>query len=250
MKRNHLFVLSMALLTACICMFYGCKKDDNNNNNGNGNGSETSTVKDIDGNEYKTVKIGNLWWMSENLRVTQFTDGIPIPEMSESSDWTSITGPAVCFYENNKEVNESLYGGLYNWHAVYTGKLCPDGWHVPTDEEWQQLEKLLGMSEEDANSLGWRGNDEGGKLKQTGTEQWMDPNTGATNSTGFSATPGGYRNHFNGNFGQLSGGAFYWTSSFPSMNFAWYRELGFHESRIQRSYYEHAYGFSVRCVKH
>ncbi len=238
--------LSAIVITACVFLFQGCGKDDEKNGN---KVPETGTVTDSNGNTYKTVKIGEQWWMAENLRVTNYSDGTTIPEVIDDQDWRTLTTDAMCWYNSSYIQYGVDYGGLYNWHAVHKGKLCPDGWHVPTDEEWQQLERYLGMSAEEAKGLGWRGTDEGGKLKASDTTYWHSSNPGSTNSTGFTALPGGYRNNYNGSFGFITGVGYYWTASSSNSNFAWYREFGFHENRIQRSYFDFKYGFSVRCVK-
>jgi uncharacterized protein (TIGR02145 family) len=248
MKMNQLNTVTAAVLTAMVFLFSGCGKDDDTNKPKD-KVPETGTITDINGNLYKTVKIGGQWWMAENLRATHYSDGAPITEVTDDWAWSSMTTDGMCWYDNDFDKYGSVYGGLYNWYAVDKGKLCPAGWHVPTDQEWQILEKQLGMSQEQADGLGWRGTDEGGKLKETGTDHWISPNTGATNTTWFSALPGGYRNHFNGYFGFVTGVGYFWTASFPSSHFAWYRELGYHETKIQRSYFDYKYGFSVRCVK-
>jgi len=249
MKMKPLFTFTAAVLTVVLILLSGCGKEEDTKKNNNNKSPETGTVTDIDGNLYKTVKIGTQWWMAENLRATRYSDGSQIPEVTDDWDWRSMTTDGMCWYDNDYTKYGSVYGGLYNWYAVDQGKLCPAGWHVPTDQEWQILEKHLGMSQADADKLGWRGSDEGSKLKDTGTVHWVSPNTGATNITGFSALPGGYRNHFNGYFGFVTGVGYFWTASSPSTYFAWYRELGYHETKIQRSYFDYKYGFSVRCVK-
>jgi uncharacterized protein (TIGR02145 family) len=143
---------------------------------------DTLTVTDIDGNIYHTVTIGSQVWLVENLKVTQYNDGTPIPLVTVGTDWGNLTTPAYCWYNNSYATYGSVYGALYNWYAVNTGKLCPPGWHVPTSAEWTVLTNYLGGESE-----------AGGKLKETGTTHWASPNTGATNETGFTALPGGSR---------------------------------------------------------
>lgn len=117
---------------------------------------ETSTLTDIDGNIYQTVKIVDQWWMAENLKVTHYRNGDPIPNVTNNSDWGNLSTGTYCAY-NNDNVNISTYGLLYNWYAVADSReLAPTGWHVPTDEEWKQLEMSLGMSDSEANDRGWR----------------------------------------------------------------------------------------------
>jgi hypothetical protein len=112
-------------------------------------GLHAQTVKDIEGNVYKTITIGNQVWMAENLKTTKLNDGTGIPIVTENSSWEAINTPAYCYYDNNSS-NNSVYGALYNWYAVKTNKLCPKGWHVPYDKEWTNLKPLLG---------GYRGSD-------------------------------------------------------------------------------------------
>lgn len=141
------------------------------------------TIKDIDNNLYKTVVIGSQTWMAENLRTTKYNDGIDIPYISNDNEWGNIENGAFCTYYNtdNKDTIE-IYGRLYNWHAVKTNKLCPIGWHVPNENDWQELANYLG--------------DEltcGGKLKERNTDHWIYPNISATNESGFTALPAGER---------------------------------------------------------
>lgn len=221
------------------------------------------TLNDIDGNIYKTVKIGNQIWMAENLCVGHFRTGDPIPEIESKKKWVkacdetspsflfslSYTGPACCYYENDPVIGK-VYGRLYNWYAVSDIRgLGPEGWHVPTDQEWKELEKYLGMSQREADKTNLRGTDEGGKLKETGTTHWKSPNTGATNESGFSALPGGYRDNL-GDFDDLGISAFFW-STFKSISFyRFYRGLGYNTSGISsQDPYSSVVGFSVRLVK-
>ncbi|MBN1999215.1 hypothetical protein JW935_16775 [candidate division KSB1 bacterium] len=206
-------------------------------------------VTDIDGNVYKTVKIGDQWWMAENLKVTKYRNGDPIPNVTSNSEWANLTTGAYCNYDNNDSY-VSTYGRLYNWYAVNDSRgLAPAGWHVPTDAEWKQLEMYLGMSQSEANETGYRGTDEGGKLKETGTGHWSSPNTGATNESGFSGLPGGYRFH-DGTFNVVGSSAYFWSaSSAYSGYYAWYRPLYCNRSDVYRSGNYVQDGFSVRCVR-
>jgi len=206
------------------------------------------TVTDIDGNTYQTIKIGDQWWMAENLKVTHYRNSESIPNVTDNTEWTNLSTGAYCNYDNNTS-NVTTYGRLYNWYAVDDSRdIAPAGWHVPTDEEWKQLEMYLGMSQEDADKTAWRGTDEGGKLKETGTEHWLDPNTGATNVSGFSALPGGYRSHY-GTFLLIGQGADYWSATQGSSQDAWFRSLDYSNSDIRREDISKPYGFSVRCVR-
>ncbi|MBK9327803.1 MAG: fibrobacter succinogenes major paralogous domain-containing protein [Sphingobacteriales bacterium] len=138
-----------------------------------------STVTDIDGNVYNVVKIGNQCWMKENLKTTRYNDGSAIPTGLSNTAWEATTNGAYAIYDNNA-ANNTTYGKLYNWYAVNTGKLAPAGWHVPTDAEWTTLTTYLG---------GVRV--AGGPMKAT--TLWASPNVGATNSSGFTGLPAGYR---------------------------------------------------------
>lgn len=210
--------------------------------------SSSNTVTDIDGNVYQTVTIGSQVWMAENLKVTHYRNGDPIPNVTDNATWSGLTSGAYCNYNNDTD-NVATYGRLYNWYAVDDSRnIAPEGWHVPTDEEWKQLEMNLGMSQAQADGTGWRGTDEGGKLKETGTTHWVSPNTGATNESGFSALPGGGR-YFYGSFDYMGLDATFWSSTEGSSLIAWYRNLYYYDSQVSRYYYYKRYGFSVRCVQ-
>lgn len=159
-----------------------------------------SVIKDRDGKVYQVTEIGSQVWMAENLSVSTFQNGDKIQEAKTNDEWELAEKnekPAWCWYKNDGDIGK-IYGKLYNWHAVNDPRgLAPDGWHIPSDDEWKQLERAAGMSESAANRRNWRGNI-GGKLKSERTEPdphpcWNEPNKGATNETGFSALPGGYR---------------------------------------------------------
>ena len=209
---------------------------------------QTGSVTDIDGNTYQTVKIGDQWWMAENLKVTHYRNGDVIPNVTDITEWSNLSTGAYCNYDNDAN-NATTYGRLYNWYAVNDSRnIAPEGWHVPSDEEWKELEVYLGMSQSDADATGWRGTDEGGKLKETGTVHWNSPNIGATNESGFSALPGGFR-YGNGTYDYMGNYAFFWSSSERYSYGAWFRYLYYNNSGIYRSSYGKPYGFSVRLVR-
>jgi uncharacterized protein (TIGR02145 family) len=194
------------------------------------------TVKDIDGNEYTTVTIGTQVWMGQNLKTTKYNDGKPIPLVTVNNTWGSLKTSAYCWY-NNDIGYKNPYGALYNWYAVNTGKLCPVGWHVPTDAEWTILTNYLG-----GESVA------GGKLKEIGTIHWLSPNEGATNETGFTALPGGWRNTdgtsiFIGILGS------FWSYTEDIISLHWVRHLSIDNGNANRSDNNNNYGFSVRCVR-
>ncbi len=208
--------------------------------------TNTGIVIDIDGNVYQTVKIGNKWWMMENLKVTHYRNGEAIPNVTEGSQWQNLTTGAYCEYDNNIN-NVPIYGRLYNWYAVADSRnIAPAGWHVPTDDEWKELEMYLGMSQSQADSIGWRGTDEGGKLKEAGTTHWNSPNTGATNSCGFFALPGGYL-HPTG-FLDMGSMGHWWSSTIHPLG-AWARKLNYNNSQVYNDISSKFFGFSLRCVR-
>jgi len=219
------------------------------------------TVTDILGNEYQTVQIGAQRWMAENLKTTHYADGSAIPLADEAAAWSALTAKdrAYCWYDNSI-TNRYVYGGLYSWAAAMNGAassdmnpsgvqgVCPDGWHLPSDAEWKELEMYLGMNQADADTLRFRGTNEGGLLKESGTTHWNPPNTGATNESGFTALPGGYRVH-DGTFYDVGDGAYFWTATEGRATRAWDRYLYYLDAGVYR-YDDGQYnGFSVRCVE-
>ena len=198
--------------------------------------SDTLKVTDIDGNVYRTVKIGTQIWMAENLKTTSFNDSTSIPNVTDQVTWASLTTPGYCWY-NDSIYYKNSFGALYNWYTVNTGKLAPKGWHVATDEEWAILTTFLGDSVA------------GGKLKETGTLNWTAPNTGATNVTGFTALPGGGRGDDNGTFDFKGTISFWWTSTVLDDTYARFRSLGYNNSGVGKSGSGKDNGLYVRCVK-
>jgi uncharacterized protein (TIGR02145 family) len=214
-----------------------------------GSTHETGTMTGNDGKIYQTVKIGNQWWMAENLKETEYRNGNAIQNVTDNSIWAGLSTGARCAYDNS-ESNASVYGYLYNWYAVSDSRnIAPPGWHVPTDEEWKTLEKHLGMSQSEADNSGERGTNEGGKLKETGTIHWFSPNEGATNESGFSALPGGYRYDYDGIFYYLGYSATFWSSTELGANYAWYRYLYFSSSLVSRYINDKQDGFSIRLLR-
>jgi len=206
-------------------------------------GCGKNAIKDIDGNKYKTIKIGTQIWMAENLKTTHFNDGTSIEQISKYDDWKDLISPAYCWYANDS-ANKEVYGALYNWYAVNTKKLCPKGWHVPTDEEWKALQIHLG----DDGIAGLA-------LKEAGNSHWRKPNSDANNSSGFNALPGGYRD-YEGPFNLLRADAFWWTSSESrwysnpdsTPHLAFYRNLRYDTNDIYRNASPKNFGFCVRCI--
>ena len=196
------------------------------------------TVTDIDSNVYHTIIIGTQVWMVENLKTTKFRNGDPIPNAIDSAQWNNITTGAYCIF-NNAPNNNVGYGYFYNWHAVHdTRNIAPSGWHVATDDEWTYLINYLG------------GRDiAGGKLKEEGNAHWFIPNTGATNSSGFTALPAGRRTN-DGSYIERGSFSYWWTSTEYSDNAgAWCRRTDYSNSTVQVMAELKSYGLSVRCVK-
>jgi uncharacterized protein (TIGR02145 family) len=244
------------VLTAIVVSFAACTDDPVS--------PVDSTVVDIDGNVYAIVKIGDQWWMSENLRTSRYRTGDNIPADLYEGSYTEsgAYGP----YPDVGEVGISsedemleAYGALYNYFAVSDLRgLCPAGWRVPSDADWIQLEIHLGLSEEEAEQIAERGTTVGGKLKAMRMDpdvhpRWTAPNTGATNESGWSALPGGYR-WFNNVFGGLGGYGYWWSSSAwhsteTGWDVAWIRYISFNSGGVFRASSHQASGYSVRCIK-
>jgi uncharacterized protein (TIGR02145 family) len=195
-------------------------------------------VEDIDGNCYETIQIGEQVWMAENLKVTHYNDGSEIPNITNNGDWSGLSTGAYGDYDNNP-TNSETYGRLYNWYTVDDSRgLCMEGWHVPSDEEYTVLKDYLGGGEV-----------AGGKMKETGTEHWNSPNTGATNESGFTALPAGYRYSNYGVYYGVGNYGYFWSSSEYDSDDAWTRSLYYGSSNVFRYNYGKQSGFSIRCLK-
>jgi uncharacterized protein (TIGR02145 family) len=242
--------LGWSIALVCSTLALGCSKDDSTPTSPE-SGAVQGTVTDVDGNVYQTAKIGNQWWMTENLKVTHYRNGESILIVTDRAQWASLVSGGCCCYDNQTS-NVAPYGRLYNWFAIAdTRGIAPQGWHVPTDAEWQTLERHLGMSQGDAGKSEWRGSDEGGKLKST-TAHWKSPNTGATNTSNFSALPSGGRSSdpgYAGNYYYQGELASFWSSSEDDGLLAWYRDLSYSRSEIYRATFRKQNGFALRCVK-
>jgi uncharacterized protein (TIGR02145 family) len=200
-------------------------------------GLRGQTLKDIDGNVYKTVTIGKQVWMVENLKTTKYNDGKTIPLVSDNAAWTDLSTPAYCWNNNSATANKNTYGALYNWYTINTNKLCPKGWHVPTNAEWTTLTTYLGGE-----------GVAGGKLKETGTTHWKRPNTVATNSSGFTARAGGGR-YEDGKFYDLGSKGYWWSSTEEGEANAWCFELQYAIRSINRLGSKKPAGWSIRCLR-
>jgi uncharacterized protein (TIGR02145 family) len=202
---------------------------------GNGTYVPGNGATDIDGNTYTSIIINGQEWMQQNLAVTKYRNGDPIPTGLSNTTWENATSGAYAIY-NNDAANNTLYGKLYNWYAVNDSRgLCPTGWHVPSDAEWTTLETNLGGS-----SVA------GGKMKAT--TGWYSPNTGASNESGFTGLGGGIR-FINGTYYNIYDYGGWWSSTENDSNIPWYRNLQSYSSDVYRGNFPVQNGFSVRCVR-
>lgn len=192
------------------------------------------TVSDVDGNVYPTIIIGSQEWMTENLRTTKLNDGTPIQLIIQNRDWTAARGAARSWCDNDSAKFHARYGFLYNGYAVLTDKLCPQGWKIPGDTEWDQMMTTLGGSEV-----------AGGKMKTTGTADWADPNEGASNSSGWSGLPGGWRSQTDGSFQFQGFRGGWWITSGRSVMF---RFLSYSLNSCGFGILTETAGVSVRCM--
>ncbi|MFN8211150.1 MAG: FISUMP domain-containing protein [Bacteroidales bacterium] len=198
----------------------------------------TTDLIDADGISYKTVTIGSQVWMKENLRTTKLNDNSSIPVITDNVTWIAQGSPAMCYFNNDPSTYANTYGAFYNWFTVYTGKLCPAGWHVPDDTEFNNLLNALG-----GNMVA------GGHLKEAGYVHWSSPNTGADNSSGFTALPAGHRAN-NGAFINFGTNTYWWTTvPYPDGLQADRFNVDYNSAGASQSQYERTAGFSVRCVK-
>lgn len=199
---------------------------------------QAQTVTDIEGNVYNTVTIGKQVWMAENLKTTRLNDNTEIPLHSDNKDWKALFSPAYFWYDNEEEANKNTYGALYNWYSVNTHKLCPAGWHIPDDREWITFKKHLKGGERIA----------GGNLKETDTIHWKSPNKRATNSSGFSALPAGFRDS-SGKFRDIGIYGGWWSITETSAAKACYWGVLNNYSTFGSGVSYKSDGFSVRCLR-
>lgn len=231
MKKTQEYYIHLSVLIGLIiALISSCQKGDNDTSN--------NTFTDPrDGNIYHTVTIGTQVWMVENLRYLPNVVGSETG--SETIPYYYVYGyDGISVTAAKATSNYTNYGVLYNWPAAKSA--CPAGWHLPNDEEWIQLTDYLG-GETSA----------GGKLKELGTIHWISPNTGATNETGFSALPGGYRD-YNGSFYNLGGYGGWWCAPINAAYTCLNRDMGYNYTKVNRygrNVHDQMLGFSVRCIK-
>lgn len=198
----------------------------------------TGTVSDADGNSYGTIGIGYQYWTTSNLRTTKLNDGVPIELAEKDSLWRLLATPGYSWYGNDSIfAANNVYGALYNWPTVTSGKLCPAGWRVPSTNDVAKLMDYLGSS-----SVA------GGLLKTTGTSQWQSPNAEATNEFGFNARPAGKRD-YDGLFDFIGLEANWWTTTDYSTHTASYFYVQYNYGNAYQAYINKRTGLSVRCVK-
>ena len=199
---------------------------------------EFISCTDGDNNDYPVVKIGTQTWMAENLKTTKYNDGADIPLVVDNTEWSNLITPGYCWYDNEEATYKDTYGAIYNWYAVNAGKLCPTGWRAPTDAEFTTLITYLG-GETPA----------GRKLKETGTTHWYSPNF-ATNETGFTALPGGFRSGAFGAFDAIKNGGEFWSATDDgSATDAYSYSLWYDAWNFWRGYGPKKSGISVRCLR-
>lgn len=209
-----------------------------------------SLIKDIDGTYYKAIMIGTQMWMTENLKTTKYNDRTPIPLVMDDAVWTALTSNAYCWY-NNDPGNKDVYGALYNWYAVNTAKLCPTGWHVPSDAEWITLRDYLTN-----NGYGYEGSGDDIAKSMAATTNWISweipglpgNDLASNNSSGFTGLPGGLR-RYSGSFKDLGAGGYWWSSTEYSSAHAYYRHLYYINPNLRGFGDTKDYGFSVRCLR-
>jgi uncharacterized protein (TIGR02145 family) len=237
MKKTALFLIVFSSLVAC-------QKETTsptNNNVAQTIGKPGPNITDVESNSYKTVYIGTQQWMAENLKVTKYSDGTVIPNVTDNTEWQDNTTGAWAYYENDA-ANNAKYGKLYNSYAVSktsngNKNVCPTGWHVPTDAEWTVLTDYLG-----GESVA------GGKMKEAGTASWYSANTNATNTSLFTGLPGGIRDG-NGNYDYIGYSGNWWSSTEYNTDIAWYRLLYDNKGDADRSCFIKEFGLSVRCLR-
>ena len=257
MRRTYKFHLTSitGMLVMCLLLssWSGCEKDPVEPVSNKG------TVTDADGNVYQTIRIGNQWWTVEDLRTTHFRNGDAIEQIgtatADGTTWANKTTAAYCNHVSGTA--GKYFGLLYNGHAVTDSRgLAPDGWHVATEDDWKKLEKFMSMTPNDIDALNWRGTDQGQKLKVDGKGNgvwYQHEYLWASNSTGFSARPGGCRlfntREYNSPPGRVYLG-FWWSSTKRTgTDELYYRHLDYKKTGVFRYYGPKSYGFIVRCVK-
>ncbi len=275
---NYNFLITLDEIDIHTIIISATAKDDQGNSSSDeisiyiNGGGETGTVTDFDGNTYHTIKIGKQWWMAENIKSTHYNDGTEIQLVESSSSWGNleVTDKAMCYTPNSG----SIVSALYTWAAAVNDTIgstsspsnvqgvCPDGWHLPSDDEWKQLEIYLGMPEADANDEGKkRGTYEGSKLAGN-SEIWQNGELKQNilfDKSDFEAIPGGQR-YEEGDYYYLYGGilpvntswgyvASFWSATDRHPSYSWIRSLSYESTKIRRFENIKTCGCSVRCIR-
>ncbi|MFC0878323.1 FISUMP domain-containing protein [Saccharicrinis sp. FJH2] len=231
---------------------------------------DSGTVTDIDGNTYKTVKIGTQWWVAENLAVTQYANGTPVPPVTGDADWAALdddnTDKAYCWY-NDDIANKDIYGALYTYAAATNGKpfdgtnpvqgICPNGWHLPNETEWAILENYLADNNLNHGDtcLGGRDKIDKAMASKTGWNSFSEDGTIGNhsednNTSNFSALPGGYRYFANGSFLNVGENGYWWSSSEDKIShYIFIRFLSYNKASLGQVLFRKSSGLSVRCIK-
>ncbi|MDR0983358.1 MAG: hypothetical protein LBM07_09000 [Culturomica sp.] len=249
-KILNLVLASMCLMLLAACLSKAVAATTNKTSAGCGSDFTDSRDNQV----YPTVQIGSQCWMAKNLNYGSRVSG------NDNKTHKRSGVQKICY--DNLESNCDIYGGLYSWKETVNGEnsgsikyvvgssnviqgVCPDGWHVPSDEEFKTLEMQLGMTQAQANTMYGRSNDQGLQLKST--TGWLSNGNG-TNSSGWSGLPGGYRNNSGSTFSNVGAGGYWWSSSENRSSSAWRRALVYVNATVHRFTYNKSYGFSVRCL--
>ncbi|MBS1533961.1 MAG: fibrobacter succinogenes major paralogous domain-containing protein [Bacteroidetes bacterium] len=227
MKKEH-FTATLSLLLLLVLVSCSQEETKTKNQLASRLGAPIAT---------NTVQIGSQIWMTKNLNVSHYRNGDPIPQVTDPSQWANLTTGAWCYYQNNT-ANGRVYGKLYNWYAVNDPRgLAPSGYHIPTDTEYSEL----------INSLGGT-NVAGAALKESGTVHWNSPNSGASNSSGFTGLPGGTC-QVNGSYYGLGILGCWWTATENNSCCAWYYTFAYNGNTVSKVNYGKNGGLSIRCIK-
>jgi uncharacterized protein (TIGR02145 family) len=265
-QRSSLRAISFSMVLLALVFITSCKKDDDTTDTNPGNNPPTPVTFlggiDQEGDTFTSVFIGSQEWMSKNLSVAIYSDGTLIPQVTDPNVWFSLTTGAWCWYNNDSVTYAATYGRLYNWYAVVgiydaasqanpalRKQLAPTDWHVPSDTEWSTMINFLDPAADGGNNP----NMAGGMMKTTGTIQegtglWNEPNEMASNVSGFSGAPGGYRG-YNGGYFFIGLNGNWWSSSESDAYSAWYRDLSYFNDYASRNVGYKQNGFSVRCLR-
>jgi uncharacterized protein (TIGR02145 family) len=230
-KRNSIWIYPFILFGIAIILNISCEKDDND--------PPSDFVTDIDGNVYSIITIGTQTWMKENLKTTRYLNGDSIKTTSPAIlNISKESSPKYQWASGGDESNVATFGRLYTWYVVTDSrKICPRGWHIPSDEEWTVLTDFLG-----GEAIA------GSKLKETGTIHWSSLNEDATNESGFTALPGGYRDNYT-SFLKFGNNGYWWSSEVYGESFSWVRGVSYNSTKVSRTFNFGMAAYSIRCIK-